>query len=262
MSTLERGHEYELLRDEEDWSFLADRSRSTDADVWDPMKFIPFRWPGASYVSLGGELRQQYERFANEEWGAEPQDDNGYWLQRYMFHADLRVGRRVRLFGQLKSGIEMGRVGGPRRPDEDRFDIHQAYAELNVWPASQTRSLRVRAGRQELNFGSSRLVSVREGPNVRQSFDALRVIVSRDAWRLDGFVSRPVITTAGALDDRRDDSRALWGVYAARSGRSAGRGIDVYYLGYERRTGSIRPRHSTRASSFSGYATLGTSIDR
>ena len=96
------------------------------------MKFIPFRWPHASYVSLGGELRQQYERFANEEWGAEPQDDNGYWLQRYMFHADIRLGRRVRLFGQLKSGIEMGRVGGPRRPDEDRFDIHQGYAELNV----------------------------------------------------------------------------------------------------------------------------------
>ncbi len=199
------------------------------------MKFIPFRWLNASYVSLGGELRHQYERFAHEEWGAQPQDDNGYLLQRYMFHADLRVGRRVRLFGQLKSGIEMGRVGGPRRPDEDRFDIHQAYAELNVWPTSQTRSLRVRAGRQELNFGSSRLVSVREGPNVRQSFDALRMILSRGVWRIDGFVSRPVITTVGTLDDRRDDSRALWGVYAARSDRSAGRGIDVYYLGYERK---------------------------
>src|ERR687895_797325 len=41
---------YELLRDEEDWSFLAERSRSTD--VWDPVKFIPFKWPSDSYLSL------------------------------------------------------------------------------------------------------------------------------------------------------------------------------------------------------------------
>ena len=54
--------------------------------------------------------------------GAEPRDDSGYWLQRLMVHADLRLGRRLRLFGQLKSGIEAGRVGGPRRPDEDQLE--------------------------------------------------------------------------------------------------------------------------------------------
>ena len=106
-------------------------------------------------MSLGGELRQQYERFANEQWGAEPQDDNGYLLQRYMFHADLRVGRRVRLFAQLKSGIEIGRVGGPRRPDEDRFDIHQAYVELKAGRLVDSKPPSPR-GRQELNFGSGR----------------------------------------------------------------------------------------------------------
>ena len=122
--------DYELLRDEEDWSFLVDRSRAND--LWDPVKFMPFGSPRGSYLSLGGEVRQQYERFTNEEWGAEPRDDSGYWLQRLMVHADLRLGRQVRLFGQLKSGIEAGRVGGPRRPDEDRLDLHQGYAELHA----------------------------------------------------------------------------------------------------------------------------------
>ena len=224
--------DYELLRDEEDWSFLGDRSRAND--LWDPVKFMPFGSPRGSHLSLGGEVRQQYERFRNEEWGAEPRDDNGYWLQRLMVHADLRLGRRLRLFGQLKSGIEAGRVGGPRRPDEDQLDLHQGYAELHAPLGTGNRSLRIRAGRQELNFGSSRLVSVREGPNVRQSFDALRVIVYRDAWRVDAFVSRPVITLPGLLDDRRDGGRALWGVYAVRSNRSAAQGLDLYYLGYER----------------------------
>ncbi len=243
--------DYELLRDEEDWSFLADRSRSTD--VWDPVKFIPIDWPRASYLSLGGEVRQQYERFANEEWGSERPDGNGYLLQRYMFHADVRLGHRVRLFSQLKSGIETGRVGGPRRPDEDRFDLHQGYVELNVGMRRQTRAIGVRMGRQEFNLGSSRLVSVREGPNVRQSFDAVRVTVRNDVWRVDAFVARPVITTPGTLDDRRDDHRGLWGLYLVRRTSSGRRGVDVYYLGYERQDARFdqgiasERRHSTGA---------------
>jgi Alginate export len=241
--------EYELLRDEEDWSFLADRSRWTD--VWDPVKFIPFDWPSVSYLSLGGEARQQYERFANEEWGSERPDGSGYLLQRYMFHADMRLGQRVRLFGQLKSGIEAGRAGGPRRPDEDRFDVHQGYAEMSIGPRPDPRRVSLRAGRQEFQFGSGRLVSVREGPNVRQSFDAFRAIVRHDPWRVDVFVSRPVITTPGTLDDRRDDNRGLWGVYVVRSTSASERGFDVYYLGYTRRDarfdqGTARERrHST-----------------
>ena len=226
---------YELLRDEEDWSFLADRSRS--ADAWDPVKFVPFQWIRGSYMSLGGEMRQQYERFANEEWGSEPPDRSGHLLQRYMFHADVRLGPRVRLFGQLKSGIETGRAGGPRRADEDRLDIHQGYAEVNVGSTSKVRSVSFRVGRQEFNFGSSRLVSVREGPNVRQSFDAVRSIVHYDAWRFDAFVSRPVVTTPAAFDDGRDEGRALWGLYAVQRSASRNAGLDMYYLGHERNVG-------------------------
>ena len=224
--------EYELLRDEEDWSFLTDRSRATDR--WDPVKFIPARASGGWFVSLGGEIRAQYERFAHEEWGAERRDEDGYSLQRYMFHADAHLGRHTRLFGQIKSGLEIGRAGGPRRTDQDQIDIHQAYAELRAGGTAAIPKLRVRAGRQEFNFGSARLVSVRERPNVRQSFDAVRLMAHVHDWQVDSFVSRPVSTTSGAFDDRWDHDRALWGVYAVRSRPAADRGLDLYYLGYHR----------------------------
>jgi len=71
--------------------------------------------------------------------------------------------------------------------------------------------MNVRVGRQELQFGSSRLVSVRD-LNVRQSFDAVRGTVARAAWRLDGFASWPVTTRPNALDDATDGARRLWGV--------------------------------------------------
>jgi hypothetical protein len=223
--------EYQLLRDEEDWSFLRNTERKTD--VFDPVKFVPFAWPRRSFLSLGGEWRHQYERFTNEEWGAEPMDRSGYLLQRYMLHADVHLGQRVRFFTQVKSGIETGRRGGPRPPDEDRLDLHQAFAEVGM-PSGSSPNITLRAGRQELNFGSGRLVSVREGPTVRQSFDAIKVAVARARWRADAFVSRPVMTTPPVFDDPRDRGRALWGIYATRNPQP-GPGVDLYYLGYTRR---------------------------
>ena len=128
-------------------------------------------------VSAGSEVRQEYEWFDNEDWGAAIPDGNGYWLQRYMLHVDTRLSRRVRLYGELKSGIEVGRTGGPRGSDEDRLDLHQAFVDFSFGPVT------VRIGRQELSFGSQRLVSVRGGPNVRQTFDGGTVVLQRGRWR-------------------------------------------------------------------------------
>ena len=190
-------------------------------------------WSPQSNITVGGEVRQQYERFVNEAWGAGPPDRDGYLLQRYMFHADLRIGTRVRLFGQLKSGIETGRTGGPRPADEDRLDVHQGYADVTLSGRPSTSGIKIRIGRQEFNLGSARLVSVREVPNVRQSFDAVRATVRVSAWHTDVFISRPVTTSTGTFDDQGDRLRTLWGVYAVRA--KGARGLDLYYLGYDRR---------------------------
>lgn len=221
--------EYQLLRAEEDWSVLRNQVRS--ADPFDRVKFVPIAWPASSFVSFGGEVRHRYERFTNEEWAASPAD--GSLLQRYMVHADLWLGGAVRLFGQLKSGIETGRNGGPRPPDEDNLDVHQAFLELRTTRGSSNRSVSFRVGRQEFNLGSGRLMSVREGPNVRQSFDAVRAVVQQGAWRADAFLARPVLTTSGAFDDRGDRGRTLVGVYATLT-RWSGATVEAYYFGFSR----------------------------
>ena len=184
--------------------------------------------PGPS-VTTGGQVRQQYEWFANEEWGAEVPDPDGYWLQRYMFHLDARIARRVRLYGELKSGLEVGRAGGPRPPDEDQLDLHQGFADVSFGPVT------ARIGRQEMAYGSQRLVSVREGPNMRQTFDGGSVIVLLGRWRVDGFGARYVLTEDGMFDDSSDSGRVLWGAYAVRSFEGRTSGVDFYYLGYRRK---------------------------
>ncbi len=74
----------------------------------------------------------------------------------------------------------------------------------------------MRIGRQELSFGSSRFVSTREGPNVRQSFDGLRLSLRAGQWTVDGFATKPVETNRGLFDDSANYAQTFWGVYAVR----------------------------------------------
>ncbi len=121
---------YQQLRYEEDYSYLRDPTRRTD--LWDIIKYIPFNSEGDWYLSVGGEARERYEYFDNYNWGQGPQTKNGYLLQRYMLHTDLHLGPNLRFFGQLKSGLEDWRNGGPRPPDEDKLDVHQAFADVSA----------------------------------------------------------------------------------------------------------------------------------
>ena len=88
--------------------------------------------------------------FGNAAFGSGPQDANGYALQRYLVHADLRAGRHVRVFTEIQSGLESDRTGGPRPTDEDRLEFHQVFAEFRTGSSPHLFSLRV--GRQEVAF--------------------------------------------------------------------------------------------------------------
>ena len=72
-------------------------------------------------------------------------------------------------------------------------------------------SLVLRSGRQELAFGSQRIVSVREGPNMRLSFDGFRAMFRAGGIQLDGLATRPVENNPYILDNETDKDRALWG---------------------------------------------------
>src|SRR6266571_5094850 len=83
---------YNLDRSEEDWQFLQDSSQRED--LWDPLKYIPLAREGW-YLTLAGESRPFYEVYHNYNWGAGPQDGNGYYLQRIMGSTDLHLGDRT-----------------------------------------------------------------------------------------------------------------------------------------------------------------------
>jgi hypothetical protein len=221
---------YKLHREDEDWSFLKDPKLRED--FWDPIKYIPLRRSADDwYMTMGGEAREVWEQIGNDNWGESPYW-NGYLNERYMLYFDFHYGRHVRTFIELKSGINSWRAGGPRPIDEKKLDFQAGF--LEVGSATSWGAVQVRAGRQELEYGSGRLVDVREGPNVRLSFDGFMARVQAHAWHVDGFAMRPDKDNPGFFDNAPISSVSFWGAYATRSMPKKTL-LDLYYLGQDRK---------------------------
>jgi hypothetical protein len=154
---------FKLLREDEDWSFL--RDARLRRDPWDKIKYIPLRKNSDDwYLTIGGEAREVWEQIGNDNWGQQP-FMNGYLNQRYRLSLDLHLGKHVRTFVEFKSGLNSFRQGGPRPIDEKKLDLQAAFLELST--AGTRNWIKIRAGRQEMEYDSGRLVDVREGPNFR-----------------------------------------------------------------------------------------------
>jgi hypothetical protein len=217
---------YTLLGEDEDWSFLKDPSLRQD--FWDPLKYIPLG-TDSWYLSIGGGMRQAFEQVGNDNWGKQNYT-NSFFLQRYVLHTDWHFGKHFRAYVELKSGLESFRAAGPRPIDEKKLDFEEAFVELGAGEGNH--SVVFQLGRQELNYGSGRLVSVREGPNVRQSFDGARLKSRAGDWQIDGWAVRPDLDKPGFFDNVPDHSTAFWGVYATRPWRHRV-SFDSYYLGLD-----------------------------
>ncbi|MGV3767474.1 MAG: alginate export family protein [Chitinophagaceae bacterium] len=179
-------------------------------------------------TSFGGETRLQYFYFRNEQWGDAPKDEDGFVMTRFLLHSNIRWNNRLSTFLQLQSSLSNGRMD-TSPVDENPLDVHQAYIDYKL-PVSDSVSVLFRTGRQEFSYGSQRLISVREGPNNRQAFDAARIALERKHTRLDAFFSYYVAARKGIFDDgfRRDTK--LWGAYLVKNKIPFLRNADLYYL--------------------------------
>src|SRR5262245_17383290 len=225
---------YHLLREDDDWSFLADLSQNRE--FWDPIKYIRLA-PGRYdwFLSIGGEAREVWEQIGNDNWGQQP-FMNGYFNQRYMLYFDVHYGKHVRSFVELKSGLNSYRIGGPRPIDEKMLDFPAAFLEVGT--GNERNWIKVRAGRHELEYGSGCLIDFPRGPKRRLSFDGFRVKASVGLWHVDGFAVRPDLDKPGFFDNAPNHAVGFWGIYAVRP-LTKTITLDAYYLGLDRKTAAF-----------------------
>mgnify|MGYP000665070938 FL=1 len=222
--------DFKLFRYDEDYRYLADPS--APRDYWDPMKHIVLDRDYPIYLSVGGELRERFEYYSAPDFGLFGAKPNGYLLQRFLINSDLHVGDGFRAFVQLGSYFAFGKdFAAP--PYEDQLDVQQAFVDFRVPLAPEIGLAPIlRAGRQEMAFGSQRIVAIRDAPNVRRAFDGFRLHAEMGNFRIDALAVRPVLNRLGVFDDPSNTNQALWGLYATAM-FAPGRGLDLYYLGYD-----------------------------
>lgn len=217
---------FKLLRYNENYAYLADSSRS----FYNSLKFIPLSDNKKAYLSFGGEMRYEYAGKVNEDWM-----DQGFGhslLQRYSLHTDIHLGDYLRVFAQVNSALENGAKNGPGPTDEDKLVVENLFADIKLWQ-QQDKNINLRLGRQELDYGTGRLISVREGTNARIYFTGAKASYTSLNLKLDAFIMSDDDVKPGVFDNKLLKQANLWGVYSCIIIPKGGN-FDLYYLGIRR----------------------------
>ena len=179
-------------------------------------------------VSFGGEFRAQYHILDNEGWNPDLRDDDGYLLTRWLLHADLHLSGNVRVYAELQSALANSRkILSP--VEENPLKLHQLFIDYK--PFIKT-PITFRMGRQEVSYGSTRLISLRDSPNTRRSFDGIKAIFSGDNMKTDIFYLHAVADKVGIFDDTSSQDLRLWGSFSDINVSKNELHFNFYYLGF------------------------------
>lgn len=206
-------------------------------------------------ISFGGELREQIQYYRNFNFGDMPSapdcPDTWQLWHRAMAHANIEVGSKARIFTQLGSTF---RFLNPNKAiaeiDENHLSLHQLFGEYHV-----TSKWLVRLGRQEMSYGSHRLITFREGPNTRLSFDAAVIKYATGKRNVDFIALSPVISRKGIFDDGTLKDYIL-GVYATEKLIPRTLNIDYYILNFESARRKYNYRQGTDSRRVVGLRTF------
>ncbi|ATC32010.1 alginate export family protein [Caulobacter vibrioides] len=215
---------FKSVRADEDYSYLRN---AADRAGLDRLRYIPLGY--TAYLGLGGEARLRVDAGSAPRFGIGNETADTFALGRLLLSGDLHLAPAVRVYGELGLHRDLGKRAAPAPTDRDSVDAQVLFVDLTPAPG-----WRLRLGRQELQLNpTQRFVAVREGPNVRQSFDGARVTRTIRNLKLDAFHLQPVVLSPGAFDDTRNRNQRFYGLYVATR-LSPHDNLDAYVMGLER----------------------------
>jgi len=182
-------------------------------------------------ISFGGELREQFQYYHNQNFGDVPPTftkvSTGQYWHRVMAHTNIELGSKLRIFAQLGSTFRFINHN-PLTPeiDENQLSLHQAFIDYRF-----QKKWMVRVGRQEISYGNHRLITFREGPNTRLAFDAAVIKYHSEKRRIDIFALTPVTSRQGIFDDKSLEDVIL-GLYATNNIVPNKFLLDYYFLNF------------------------------
>ena len=221
----------------EDWSVLRGVDLDTTDDFWDRLKFIPLTSDQNVWLTIGGQARERGEYFRQYLFGnSEPKQSDGYLLSRYRLSADLHLTRYFRMFAEGRSAFALDRdlAGGRTTSYVDEVDLMNGFADVMI-PLGQQASVTLRGGRQELIFGSQRLVGPGDFTQVPRAFEGGAAIGQIAGWTITPFWAQPVVVDKYRFNQSTSDQE-LFGVFGTGPLHVVAVNLDLYWLDANNKT--------------------------
>lgn len=195
-----------------------------DKDFFDPVKRIHL---GSDWLlSFGGSFWYRYMHETDSRLNAAG-INNDYHLLRTRLHADLWYQDQFRLFAEMLDARALGLDLPALAIDKNHTDMLNLFADVKLGQFMDGPAY-LRVGRQELLYGSERLISTLDWANTRRTFQGVKTFWQTPAFNLDAFWVRPMVTELNQFDNWDKDRNfvGLWGTYKAIPGQV----LDLYYL--------------------------------
>ena len=205
-----------------DFRYLA--TPGHEKDIFDPVKRIDL---GSDWLlSFGGNFWYRYTHETDSRLNT-ADINNDFHLLRTRFHADLWYRDKVRLFAELLDARSFGSELPPLITDRNHADILNMFTDIKLANINNG-PVYIRVGRQELMYGSQRLISTLDWVNTRRTFQGVKAFWRTPEWDVDAFWTRPMITEKGNVDnwDTQQNFFGLWATNKPKPGHT----IDLYFL--------------------------------
>lgn len=207
--------------DADNFAYLDD-PKNTECDLFDPLKRI--RLGDNLLFTTGGDVRSRYQNEYNSRLGP---NNNDYHLSRLRVYGDLWFRDDVRLYAEGIGAFTTGQELRPLPIDDTGFDLLNVFADVKLLEVGGS-PVYARVGRQELLFGSQRLVSPLDWANTRRTFQGARLFRASEKTDVDLFWVQPVVPNPTALDvvDNNQNFAGAWVTHRPDKTHS----VDAYYL--------------------------------
>lgn len=253
-----------------DWRYLDD-PKNTEHDYFDCLKRV--RVGDHFLLTTGGEIRYRYDYEENSRlFNAGPTRDRGkdnhYDLTRLRLYADLMVTDDFRVFVEGISALSPNYRLPPVGIDRNFADLLNAFVDVRLMQGCGDESAWLRVGRQELLYGSQRLVSTLDWANTRRTFQGVKAFYRSAEYDVDAFVVQPIPVgpnPVGVRNVSRFDSvdenqvfAGLWNTWRPTKNQA----IDAYYLFLDNTNPTEfrtpGPANTTRTRALTGATTVNT----
>jgi hypothetical protein len=172
-------------------------------------------------IDLGGQYRARFHAERNHRGLGLTGNDDDFLLHRTRLFANAKYSDWLRFYGEYLDAESNYEDFPPRAIEVNRSDLLNLFADARLMGGC-CGDLWFRIGRQELLYGSERLISPLDWANTRRTFEGLKFYWQGTDWNLDFFATEPVIVDPVHFDSADDDQEffGAWATYKAIAGHT------------------------------------------